>query len=136
VTNTTTGSVSSARAGMASGIDMSARMISLAINIALMGFVLVQGVLRHLQTALDKPSDAASLRALANSIASGSLSSTGLGARASMSAEALAATGRAALVHGFSGIMLYSGIAVCGLAGISFLIFPRRRAGAPVRACD
>ena len=37
VTNTTTGSVSSARAGMASGIGMSACMISLAINIALMG---------------------------------------------------------------------------------------------------
>jgi len=35
VTNTTTGSVSSAHA----------RMISLAINIALMGFLLVQGVL-------------------------------------------------------------------------------------------
>ncbi|AJC22275.1 MFS transporter [Pandoraea pulmonicola] len=136
VTNTTTGSVSSARAGMASGIDMSARMISLAINIALMGFVLVQGVLRHLQTALDKPSDAASLRALANSIASGSLSSTDLGAGVSMSAEALAVTGRAALVHGFSGIMLYSGIAVCVLAGISFLIFPGRRARAPAGACD
>ncbi|MDI9654470.1 MFS transporter, partial [Burkholderia cenocepacia] len=34
VTNTTTGAVPSARAGMASGIDMSARMISLALNIA------------------------------------------------------------------------------------------------------
>ena len=41
VTNTTTGSVPSARAGMASGIDMSARLITLAINIALMGTILV-----------------------------------------------------------------------------------------------
>jgi hypothetical protein len=44
VTNTTTGAVSSDRAGMASGIDMSARMVSLAINIAVMGFILVEGV--------------------------------------------------------------------------------------------
>jgi EmrB/QacA subfamily drug resistance transporter len=41
VTNTTTGSVPSARAGMASGIDVSARLITLAINIALMGTILV-----------------------------------------------------------------------------------------------
>jgi hypothetical protein len=41
VTNTTTAAVPSTRAGMASGIDTSARMISLAINIALMGFILV-----------------------------------------------------------------------------------------------
>ncbi len=41
VTNTTTGSVPSARAGMASGIDMSARLITLAINIALMGSIFV-----------------------------------------------------------------------------------------------
>ncbi|RUU01186.1 MFS transporter, partial [Mesorhizobium sp. M7A.T.Ca.TU.009.02.1.1] len=45
VTNTTTGSVSSDRAGMASGIDMSARMVSLALNIAVMGFILASGVL-------------------------------------------------------------------------------------------
>jgi hypothetical protein len=46
VTNTT-GSVPSERAGMASGIDISARMISLAINIALMGFILVEGILKR-----------------------------------------------------------------------------------------
>ncbi|RVA16991.1 MFS transporter, partial [Mesorhizobium sp. M7A.F.Ca.CA.002.05.1.1] len=43
VTNTTTGSVSSDRAGMASGIDMTARMVSLALNIAVMGFILASG---------------------------------------------------------------------------------------------
>lgn len=40
VTNTTIGSVPESRAGMASGIDMSARLITLAINIAVMGFIL------------------------------------------------------------------------------------------------
>jgi MFS family permease len=44
VTNTTTGSVPAARAGMASGIDMSARMVTLAINIAVMGMLLSLGV--------------------------------------------------------------------------------------------
>lgn len=39
VTNTTTGSVSKDRAGMASGIDMSARLITLAINISIMGLL-------------------------------------------------------------------------------------------------
>ena len=37
------------RAGMASGIDMSARMISLALNIAAMGFVLVAGIVASLK---------------------------------------------------------------------------------------
>lgn len=40
VTNTTTASVPSERSGMASGMDMSARMISLAINISIMGALL------------------------------------------------------------------------------------------------
>ena len=42
-TNTTTGAVSNDRAGMASGIDFSARLITLALNIALMGLVLLWG---------------------------------------------------------------------------------------------
>ncbi|MGL4287084.1 MAG: MFS transporter, partial [Phreatobacter sp.] len=68
VTNTTTASVPAERAGMASGIDMSARMISLAVNIALMGVILVEGVLSHLRGALPAL-DAAQLRQLAERIA-------------------------------------------------------------------
>ena len=71
VTNTTTGSVSSARAGMASGIDMSARMISLAINIALMGFILIEAIASRLKGAFGATLDAAQLRALAERLASG-----------------------------------------------------------------
>src|SRR5262249_18217923 len=70
VTNTTTGSVSSDRAGMASGIDMSARMVSLAINIAVMGFILGSGVLAHLRAALSGIG-AVELRHLAERIAAG-----------------------------------------------------------------
>ncbi len=52
ITNTITNAVSSTRVGMASGIDVSARMISLAINIALMGLILVEGVLWSLKHQL------------------------------------------------------------------------------------
>jgi EmrB/QacA subfamily drug resistance transporter len=41
VSNTTTASVDVNKAGMASGIDMSARMITLAINIAVMGAIVI-----------------------------------------------------------------------------------------------
>lgn len=128
VTNTTTSSVSSARAGMASGIDMSARMIFLAINMALMGFLLVQGALQYLQIAPVKPADDASWRALANRIASGHLHAANADAWAPVSPETLETIGHAALMHGFGGIMLYSGIAVWALAAASFLIFSGRKA--------
>jgi EmrB/QacA subfamily drug resistance transporter len=132
VTNTTTGSVSSQRAGMASGIDMSARMISLAINIALMGFLLVQGVLFHLRTVLAGPAESASAsqyawRELANSIASGNLHPTDAMVATAMSSETLAAICRAALSHGFGWIMLYGGIAAWVFAGASFLVFRRAK---------
>ena len=113
VTNTTTGSVSSDRAGMASGIDMSARMVSLAINIAVMGFILASGVLAHVERAL--PSlDAAQLRHLAEGIAAGN----------AMSVPGLTdAVVHEALANGFGWVMLYGGIGVWIMAGISFLIF-------------
>ncbi len=74
VTNTTTGSVSSDRAGMASGIDMSARMVSLSVNIALMGFILASGVLAHLKAVLPAL-DGGQLRVIAERIASGDAAS-------------------------------------------------------------
>jgi hypothetical protein len=55
---------------MASGIDMSARLISLAINIALMGWVLVSGILVYLEVALPGP-HASQLHSLAEKIAVG-----------------------------------------------------------------
>nr|WP_322013108.1 MFS transporter [Paraburkholderia sp. J12] len=127
VTNTTTGSVSSARAGMASGIDMSARMISLAINIAVMGFLLVQGVQHYLETASTGLPGAAPWRALANGIASGKLQDADAGAWGNMPAEAVATISRAALAHGFGWVMLYGGIAAWVLATASFLMFSGRR---------
>ncbi len=113
VTNTTTGSVSSDRAGMASGIDMSARMVSLAVNIAVMGFILATGVQARLKEAL--PSlDGTQLRPLAEKIAAGdNVSVPGL----------TASIVHAALANGFGWVMLYGGIGVWIMSAISFLIF-------------
>jgi len=113
VTNTTTGAVSSDRAGMASGIDISARMVSLAINIAVMGFILSSGVLAHLESALPDLR-AAQLRLLAERIAAG----------ATMSASELSGGNiHQALVQGFGWVMLYGGLGVWIMASISLLLF-------------
>lgn len=116
VTNTTTGSVSRDRAGMASGIDMSARMVSLAVNIALMGFILASGVLAHLKGALPEV-DATQLRFLAERIAAGSAASV---------PELSGAVVHQALRNGFGWVMLYGGIGVWIMAAISVLIFNYR----------
>lgn len=120
VTNTTTGSVSSDRAGMASGIDMSARMISLAINIALMGFVLVDGVLKRL-SAVSGSFDATQLRHVAEQIAAGNV-----GALDQAAPGLSKVLGPAALAGGFGEVMLYGAIGVWVLAALSFFTFGRR----------
>lgn len=120
VTNTTTGSVSSNRAGMASGIDMSARMVSLALNIAVMGFILASGVLTHLSRALPDL-DAAQLRLAAEGIAAGN-PIPGL-------PDPVV---RDALRNGFGWVMLYGGIGVWIMAAVSFMVFSVR----PVRRAE
>jgi MFS family permease len=125
VTNTTTGAVSSARAGMASGIDMSARLITLAINIALMGFILLEGILSYLKRAFAGALDEAQLRGLAQTIAAGNVESI-----RQVLPDASAAA-HAALAHGFGLAMLYGGIGVCVLAALSLLIFEPWKAWSP-----
>jgi hypothetical protein len=98
---------------MASGIDMSARMISLAVNIALMGFILVEGVLASLRRLTGF--DAERARSLAERIAAGTLSSTGDGVSG--------AAAHAALVQGFGWVMLYGGVGVWILAAASLAVF-------------
>ena len=119
VTNTTTGSVSSDRAGMASGIDMSARMVSLAVNIALMGFILANGVLAHLKSVLPAL-DGAELRLIAERIAAGNAVSM---------PELTGPVVHQALATGFGWVMLYGGIGVWIMAAISFLTFNLRPIG-------
>jgi len=126
-TNTTTGSVPATRAGMASGIDISARLITLAINIAMMGFILLEGVLVHLRRALSTTTDDVSMHALAEKIAAGNLSAATQGLR-SLAVTHADGVVRGALVGGFGYVMLYGGLGVWLLAAVSFMVFGPQKA--------
>lgn len=119
VTNTTTAAVPSDRAGMASGIDISARMISLSLNIALMGYLFVQGTLAALRSALPPSSTYAGLQVLAERLTAGSSTADGMG-------MVPAGVAQAALTQGFGWVLLYGGVAVWVLAALSLLAFGRR----------
>jgi len=121
VTNTVTGAVSADRAGMASGIDMTARMLTLAVNIALMGAILMSGILRELQARLPESVDATLLHRLAERIVAGDVD----GIPALKALDPSGAVIRAALSHGFGWAMLYGGIGVWGLAALSLWVFRR-----------
>jgi EmrB/QacA subfamily drug resistance transporter len=127
VTNTTTGAVSAHRAGMASGIDMSARLISLAINIAVMGLILVEGILAELRHALPDTTSIAMLRAFANAVCTGEIGAPGSAGSASTYAGLSDAVVHGALVHGFGCVMLYGGIAAWVAAALSRLTFGSAR---------
>ncbi|WP_082219619.1 MFS transporter [Massilia sp. NR 4-1] len=118
VTNTATGAVPGNRAGMASGIDMSARLITLAINIAVMGFLLFESVLAYLRQHAPAGVAAAQLRNAAAAVAAGRLDAAG-------------PLSQAALAQGFAVLMLYGGGGVWILAALSFLIFRSRDAALP-----
>jgi len=136
VTNTTTGCVPSNRAGMASGIDMSARLITLAVNIALMGFILLEGIFSSLRNALPASFDAQQLRLLSEKIAAGNFASLAQGFPELAQFDPSGAAVHAALVRGFGLVMLYGGIGIWVLAAISFVIFGSRRPSVqPSGAC-
>ncbi|MCA8252563.1 MFS transporter [Burkholderia sp. AU31624] len=131
VTNAVTGSVPAARAGMASGIDMSARLITFAVNISLMGFILLEGIRANLRHALPASFDDAQVLAMAGKVAAGSGDELRRAFPALMSADASGAITHAALVHGFSIVMLYGGVGAAVLAVISRLIFGGKLQGVP-----
>lgn len=116
VTNTATAALPPERSGMASGMDMSARMISLSINIALMGLILSSSVSGYIFHALpDAPSDAM-LQVLSDLISAGNLAaSESHGVSVTLAQEALA--------HGIGRVTLYGAISALILALASFAIF-------------
>ncbi|ODU58827.1 MAG: MFS transporter [Comamonadaceae bacterium SCN 68-20] len=120
-TNTITASVAAQRAGMASGADTSARMISLAFNIAVMGFVLVEGIMAHLRGA-PGVAPGPGLRLLAEKIAAGDMAAVAAVAAVAHGAQSEAAA-QAALVAGFGAVMVYGAASVFVLAGASWLVF-------------
>lgn len=109
VTNTTTGSVAANRAGMASGIDISARLITLAFNIALMGSLLVAGIAASLKKVMPA---AGELSSLAERIAGGSVVE---GLQTAQIAQAL--------TDGFAVILIYGAAGVWILALMSYFLF-------------
>ena len=115
-TNTTTGAVAPDRAGMASGIDLSARLITLALNIALMGLVLLLGIAQHLSESLPVSTP---LAVLSQGIAAGKSNVLAI-----PDGQAIA---QDALRQGAGWAMLYAGAGVSGLAALSRHFFRRRR---------
>lgn len=113
VTNTTTASVPPSRAGMASGIDMSARLITLAVNIALMGILLVEGTVAALQGVAPASVGLAELRAAAEAVAAGHVAIDKL-------PEGAVQHG---LVSGFGLVMIYGGVGALILATLSRILF-------------
>lgn len=128
VTNVATGAVAAERAGMASGIDTSARMISLAINIALMGLILVEGVRSSLGTVLSGQMAGMEQRMLAEKISAGSMLSSNYG----LSHTAV----QTALRNGFGWVMIYGAAGVWLSATASLLIFGVRPRTKAALACS
>ncbi|WJS85775.1 MFS transporter [Paracoccus sp. TOH] len=116
VTNTATAAVPPERAGMASGMDMSARFISLAVNIAIMGLILLSGVYAYLAQGLPQPPAEATLRALADAVSAGNLA-------AAESHGFPITAARAALAQGIGWVTLYGAVSAWTLALMSFLVF-------------
>ncbi|MBE1529803.1 EmrB/QacA subfamily drug resistance transporter [Sphingopyxis sp. OAS728] len=113
VTNTTTASVPPSRAGMASGIDMSARLITLAVNIALMGILLVEGTVDALRGVASAGVGLTELRAAAEAVAAGHVAIDKL-------PEGAVQHG---LVSGSGFIMIYGGLGALALAAASRALF-------------
>ncbi|MES2187067.1 MAG: MFS transporter [Pseudomonadota bacterium] len=130
-TSMTTSALPASRAGMASGMDVSARLITLALNIAVMGLVLVAGLATSLRSALGSAADAAQLRALAEQLAGGDAT----GARQLIATMAPPGGAEAAIhtavTQGFGWVMLYGGVAAWLTAAASWAVFAgaRRRGG-------
>ncbi|WP_370682386.1 MFS transporter [Comamonas sp. GB3 AK4-5] len=137
-TNTITASVAVERAGMASGADTSARMVSLALNIAIMGLVLVEGIMAYLRDVLGVR-DAAGLRLFAEKIAAGDLKVADAHPGLLLAqADAPQALAQAALVAGFGWVMVYGAVSVFLLAATSCWVFSSGKAAqcASDAACE
>ncbi len=114
VTNTATAALPAERSGMASGMDMSARMISLAINIAIMGLLLSSGVSAHLEQAqILAPSEA--IGAIADMVAAGNVTSAhDLGIPLNLAGQALA--------RGIGWVTLYGALSAWLMSALCFAV--------------
>jgi EmrB/QacA subfamily drug resistance transporter len=128
VTNTTTGSVPSNRSGMASGIDMSARLVTLAINISVMGLLLATGISDNLRERLSGQVTEDQVRALATHVANGDDPAALRHAFPQLtSLDSAGSLVRSALTQGFGLVTLYGGVTVWVIATASLITFGRSR---------
>ncbi|MFU0506387.1 MFS transporter [Pseudaminobacter sp. NGMCC 1.201702] len=120
VANTAAAAVPAERAGMASGMDMSVRMIVLAISIAVMGFVLLYGIRGGFG-----PDQVAEphFTAIAEAIAAGNFK---VGEGAGIGEPAA----RQALANGFTWVMLYGALCAWALATLSVIVLSGRKLAA------
>lgn len=123
VTNTATGSLPPERAGMASGMEFSARMISLALNIAIMGFILVKGVLLKLAEMVTDVAPV-QIRILADAVAAGNL-------QAATAAGMPPTVARDALIQGIGWVMTYGAIAPLVLGILAAIILGKKQRPVP-----
>lgn len=133
-TNMTTSSVPAERAGMASGMDVSARLITLALNIAVMGLVLVAGIAAALHAAWGAGMEAAPLRALAEQLASGNVAGAQRLLVTLTGSDASASALQAAVIDGFGTVMLYGALTVWLTAAASWAVLRKPRDEAAARA--
>jgi Na+/melibiose symporter-like transporter len=119
----TKSAVPAERAGMASGMDVSARLITLALNIAVMGLVLVAGLEASLQASQGASADAGPLRTVAEQLASGNLAGALQAVPASAGQSVDTHMLQGALTQGFGWVMLYGGMAAWITAALSWVVF-------------
>ncbi|WP_216905709.1 MFS transporter [Nocardia noduli] len=123
VTNTTTASVPESRAGTASGIDMTARLTFLAINIAIMGSVLMTGITAGLRANLPGLSEDR-LRDLATQVANNEDPAPLMDTAGELPVgEPSHSWMTSAVTQGFGLATLYGAIAVAALAVASWAAF-------------
>ena len=116
VTNTATGSLAPERAGMASGMEFSARMISLAVNIAVMGFVLVAAVSFKLGGSIAAAISPQAFRQLVDGVAAGNFDvGESLGISPAVAHDALA--------YGIGWVMTYGAGAALILGVLCVIVF-------------
>ncbi|WP_417560556.1 MFS transporter [Marinomonas sp.] len=118
VTNTATGALPAERAGMASGMEFSTRMICLSLNIALMGMILGNGIASRLFDSLPKTLSTTQLIEMTNSLAAGHLNileSYGITIEIAQNI----------LMEGFSSIILYAATTTAIICFIAFITFEK-----------
>lgn len=120
VSNTSTAALEKSKAGMASGVDMTVRMVTLALNIAIMGNLFVKGILIHIEPLLSNTEDHAALQLLAANIAAGKSD------ECSISHLLSDDNVQNALIAGFETVEIYGAISSFVTALICLIVFKKR----------